>query len=287
MYHFMEDVKHQQKHHDNSTIEAKAKLIALCTQNLGGFYQANDTIESCAHPTTDHIVKIHITDANLVERTHMRMRYKEMQRQMNLESILDQVRKRMSGSAPQQGVDNDWANLFFDFAEDISDPAMQSIWANAMVHELYRPNSISKCSLKFLHSLDNWEIKAFKKVAASAFIGKNGHPFVFRSVDNPLESDPLFSQTRMLSHCIAAGLINKGTRPLSVGFSFNYQGEDQVVSSGHLPEGTSVGYYIQSFTKIGSDLYRMVIKQPKQAVNDSRHEVWELLSDFLELGQCA
>ena len=282
----MEDVKHQQKQHDTTTVDAKAKLIALCTQNLGGFYQANDTIESCAPPNTEHDAKIQITDANLVERTHMRMRYKEMQRQMNLESILEQVRKRMSGTAPQQAVDNDWANVFFDFAEDISDPAMQSIWANAMVHELYRPNSISKCSLKFLHSLDNWEIKAFKKVAVSAFIVMNGHPFVFRSVDNALDSDPLFSQTRMLSHCIASGLINKGTHPLAVGFAFNYQGEDQVVSSGHLPEGTSVGYYIQSFTKIGSDLYRMVIEQPMQAVSDSRHEVWELLSDFLELGQC-
>ena len=103
----MEDVKHQQNHHDSSTVEAKDKLIALCTQNLGGFYQANDTIESCAQPTTEQVVKIHITDANLVERTHMRMRYKEMQRQMNLESILDQVRKRMSGAAPQQCIDND------------------------------------------------------------------------------------------------------------------------------------------------------------------------------------
>lgn len=109
----MEDVKHQQKHHDTTSVEAKAKLIALCTQNLGGFYQANDTIESCAQPTNEHVVKINITNANLVERTHMRMRYKEMQRQMNLESILEQVRKRMSGTAPQQGIDNDWANVFF------------------------------------------------------------------------------------------------------------------------------------------------------------------------------
>ena len=281
----MEDVKHQQKNHD--TVEAKSKLIALCTQNLGGLYQANDTIQSCAYPSTEHGSKIEMTEANLIERTHRRMRYKETQRQINLEAILEQVCKGIHGTAPQQAIDNDWANVFFDFAEDISDPAMQSIWANAMVHEIYRPNSISKCSLKFLHSLENWEIKAFKKVAVSAFIGKNGHPFVFRSVDNALEADPLFSQTRMLSHCVAAGLINKAARPLSVGFSFNYQGENQVVSSGHLPEGTSVGYYIQSFTKIGSDLYRMVIEQPKKVVNDSRHEVWELLSDFLELGQCA
>ncbi|MDG2035895.1 MAG: DUF2806 domain-containing protein, partial [Pseudomonadales bacterium] len=178
IYHFMEDVKHQQKNHD--TVEAKSKLIALCTQNLGGFYQANDTIESCAYPNTEHGSKIDITDANLIERTHMRMRYKETQRQMNLEAILEQVRKGIHGAAPQQAIDNDWANMFFDFAEDISDQVMQSIWANAMVHELYHPNSISKCSLKFLHSLENWEIKAFKKVAISAFIGKNGHPFVFR-----------------------------------------------------------------------------------------------------------
>lgn len=272
---------------DHHLVEAKSKLIALCTQNLGGLYKANDIVESCIYPSSEQASRINLSNANLVERTHMRMRYKEIQRQMNIEAILALVYKAVSGHIAQQNVDNDWINIFFDFAEDISDPVMQSVWANALLHELYRPNSISKCSLKFLHSLESWEVNAFKKVAASAFIGKNGHPFVFRAVDNIKENDPLFSQTRMLSHCIAAGLVNKDALPLSVGFSFHYQGENQVVSSKHLPEGSSVGYYIQSFTKIGSDLYKMVIQQAKKSTNDSQHEVWELLSDFLELGQCA
>lgn len=258
------------------------KFVSACTQSLGGFYRSNGAI----FRDTDLADEGRDLDfANLVQRTHLRLRHQEMLRQMNIEAITNKAYERVDNARTRREVDQDWVNLFFSYAQDISNPSMQDLWAWAMALEISQPGSISKHSLVYLRNCDTWELKAFRKVAASAFIAANGHPFIFKAKSHVSSSDPIFSEHRLLAHCISAGLVDKTTTPLTAGFKFTYDGESLVVQQNPFSQGDRVGYYVQRFTRIGSDLYRLVnhAGKPSQSPTQKRL-VWDFLTDYLELG---
>lgn len=273
--------------HKSST-SAWEKFIAICSQTVGGFYRPDGTILKTAdssektHRESDHTQGMEY--ANLVQRTHQRVRHQEMVRQINLENILSRAYNLMGPDCSIRDVDKDWANLFFGYAQDISNSSMQALWAEAIVLEIAHPQSISKHSLTFLHNCDIWEIKAFRKVAASAFIAGNGHPFIFKTNNQLSANDPIFSEQRLLSHCVSAGLVSDEPIPLPAGFKFNYAGQCQVVLQVHNPIGGEVGYYVQRFTRVGSDLYRLVSAASTSAKSRlQKRLVWDFLTDYLEL----
>ncbi len=259
-------------------ISARVKLTTLCTQNLGALYLPHGIIESA----DTNGINAH-SSGSLLQRAHLRLRHCELQRQLNLEEILGQVAKKCAGDITAQIVDRDWASLFFSFVLDVSDAQMQILWANAMLQELQKPGSISKCSLKFLHSLDSWEVKAFKKVAVSAFVNKSGHPFLFRSAASHHHKDQLFFEGRLLSHCMSAGLIREELVPLKNGFEFYYDEQLQHVNNESGYNSSHTGFYTQRFTKIGSDLFRLVQDSTKSFRLQAQQEVWSTLSDFIHL----
>lgn len=267
-----------------------SKLVATCTQVMGGYYRANGTIvrnvASGKTRTEDDAVFVEtdVEFASINERTHIRVRHQETQRQENIETILSMVSGLIGKKSPMDQVDPDWATLYFDYAQNVSNKTMQSLWARAMVAELRHPGSISKRSLGFLYHCDAWEIVAFKKVANFAFIGHNGHPFIFRSVNNPDLKDDIFSETRMLGHCINAGLMASRPKDLPVGYEFAYEDKQHKVSHDFKTAGQSSGFYMQAFTKTGSDIVKLIGGlEAIPSSNMQRRVVWEHLSDFIDL----
>lgn len=266
-----------------------SKLVALCTKVLGGYYRSNGTIvrniaEGKVAADSDSIfVETGVEFASIQERTHARFRHTETKRQENIESILSIVSGLMGEKVGLQAVDPDWATVFFNYAQDVNNKTMQSLWARAMLCELKHPCSISKRSLSFLYHCDLWEITAFKKVANYAFIGNNGHPFIFRSKADPYHKDDVFSEQRLLAHCINAGLIAPEPSALVVGFSFDFDSKPYRVSHDFTPMGQSVGFYIQSFSKTGSDLLKLMgglAAIPSSNMN--RRVVFDYMSDFVD-----
>lgn len=272
-------------------IRTWSKLVALCTHSMGGYYRSNGTVVrniAAGRLKDEHdesiFVETNVEFASITERTHSRIRHQETQRQQNIETILSIVSSLIGEEVPVQSVDPDWANIFFHYAQNINNQSMQSLWARAMICELKHPCSISKRSLNFLYHCDAWEINAFKKVANYAFIGGNGHPFIFRSKNNPNQTDDIFNESRLLAHCINANLISPEPRELVVGFHFFYNKQKHFISHESNTFGQSVGFYQQAFTKTGSDLMKLLGGlEAIPSSNLHRRIVWDYLSDFIEI----
>jgi len=267
-----------------------SKLVALCTQTMGGYYRSNGTIvrnvASGKSRSNDEaiFVETDVEFASVNERTHSRVRFQETQWQENLETILSLVSGLLGKNAPTDAVDPDWATIYFDYAQKVSNKTMQSLWARAMVSELKHPGSISKRSLSYLFHCDAWEIVAFKKVANYAFIGSNGHPLLFRSNPNIETNDDLFAETRMLSHCVNAGLISAAPKELLVGHEVEYEGNSFRVCHDVKTMGQATGFLILPFTKTGSDILKLLGGlESIPSSNLQRRVVWEHLSDFIDL----
>ncbi len=277
---------------NNKRISTWSKLVALCTQVMGGYYRSNGTVVrnvaagNTAEDADDDaiFVETDVQFASISERTHSRVRHLETARQTNIEAILSIVSSIIGDKVSVKAVDPDWASIFFNYAQDVSNKTMQSLWARAMVCELKHPSSISKRSLSFLFHCDVWEITAFKKVANYAFIGQNGHPFIFRSKSDPFESDDIFTETRLLSHCINAGMISPSPQDLVVGFEFLYKRKVHRVCHDFTLRGQSVGFYVHGFSKTGSDLVKLLGGiEAIPSSNMQRRVVWDYLSDFIDI----
>lgn len=271
-----------------------SKLVALCTKTMGGYYRANGTVvrnTAINNPEQIHeddeaiYVETDVAFASLTERTHARIRHQETLRQTNIESILAIVSGLMGQKVTAKSLDQDWANIFFEYAQNVSNQSMQSLWARALLCEIKQPNSISKRSLNFLYHCDAWEITAFKKVSNYAFIGTNGHPFIFKANKNLNEEDDIFTEQRLLSHCINAGMIAGQALELKVGYEFYYRKHRHAISHDYTPPGQSVGFYTHAFTKTGSDLLKIIGGTDAiPSSNMQRRIVWDYLSDFVNIG---
>ena len=275
---------------NSKRIGAWSKLVALCTKSMGGYYRSNGTIVRNVAGGKSHsedeaiFVETDVEFASVTERTHARVRHQETQKQENIEAILSTVSGLIGEKVNIKSVDIDWTNIFFDYAQNVSNKAMQSLWARAMLCEIKHPGSISKRSLNFLYHCDTWEITAFKKVSNYAFVGSNGHPFIFRSNKNSLGIDAIFSETRLLSHCINAGMIAPEPKDLLVGFEFFYDKKKHYVSHDFTETGQAVGYYLQPFSKTGSDLMKLMGGlESIPSSNMHRRIVWDHLSDFIDI----
>ena len=258
------------------------RFVSACTQTLGGFFRADGTI---FRDPRRALQGRDLDFADLTQRTHQRLRHQEMLRQANIEAITGRAYERLESDCSTRDVDPDWLNLFFSYAQDISSRAMQELWAQGLALEITQPGSISKHSLGFLRNCDTWELAAFRRVAATAFIAANGHPFIFKARSHFSNNDPIFSEPRLLSHCVSAGLVDNTTTPITAGFRFTYEGRCQVVQQDPFSPGDNVGYYVQRFTRIGSDLYRLLNHDNKTSQGGQQKRlVWDFLTDYLELG---
>lgn len=268
-----------------------SKLVALCTKSMGGYYRTNGTVVRNNAPNQaveddDEAIYVEndVAFASLNDRTHARIRHQETLRQANIEAILAVASGLLGQKVTSKAVDEDWANIFFDYAQNISSSPMQSLWARTLLCELKHPNSISKRSLNFLYHCDAWEIAAFKKVSNYAFIGTNGHPFIFRANPCVVKEDDIFSELRLLSHCVNAGMITRDPSELEVGYEFYYRKSRHTVSHEFTAPGQSVGFYVQAFTKTGSDLLKIIGGLDSiPSSNLQRRVVWEYLSDFIDI----
>lgn len=280
---------HKHQYSKNKPIGTWSKLVAVCTQVMGGYFRSNGTVvrniaDGKSSDDEAIFVETDVQFADLAARTHARVRHQETQRQENIEAILSTASSLMGAKVVATAIDPDWATLFFQYAQDVKNKTMQNLWARAMLCELKRPSSISKRSLSFLYHCDTWEITAFKKVADYAFIGANGHPFIFRSNKDIQGHDSIFSEHRYLSHCVNAGIIATEPKDLLVGFAFDYDNQSHQISHDFTPVGQSVGHYIQPFTKTGSDLLKILGgHETKSSANLQRRVVWDHLCDFIDI----
>jgi hypothetical protein len=120
------------------------------------------------------VAKSIVADRGLVERATEVMLAKEIRKQANKEAVAKKTLEHLSDDELKQAkadVDNDWMNVFSQYAENASSERLQEIWGRVLAGEIRRPNSYSLKTLRFLSELDLSVAKIFEEHAESIIGG--------------------------------------------------------------------------------------------------------------------
>lgn len=100
------------------------------------------------------------------KRTQSRLAYQELSKQKNIESVTDFAYEQLVGEpdVPDEPVDADWMNRFFNSVAEVSNEQMQRIWAKLLAGEIKQPNTFSIRTLDTLKNLTAYEADLFRSI---------------------------------------------------------------------------------------------------------------------------
>jgi hypothetical protein len=114
-------------------------------------------------------------EQDIIDRIEERILHRELKKQKNLDQInfiaADQLKNEKEVS--EESVNEDWANRFFEYAEDISNEEMQNLWGKILAGEVKRPNSYSLRTLELLKNITKIEAEVFLKFARISITSQN------------------------------------------------------------------------------------------------------------------
>lgn len=149
-------------------IRAEADARAYEVRALG---EANLDIERArsAHELTRAIdSKLAVAEAEqlLIERARDRLVQTEAQRQKNVDAIVQLAMESAPDVVSNEPVEPDWTRTLFRLGQDVSDEAMQRLWARVLNGEVSKPGSFSLRSLQVLSTLTKAEVAGFQKLCS-------------------------------------------------------------------------------------------------------------------------
>lgn len=99
----------------------------------------------------------------VLERAYTRLANQEVQRQLNLDSVIQQAVREMPLDVDAKSVDQDWIARFFQAAQDVSESDMHGLWGKVLAGETSSPGRFPLRSLDILKSLTKDEAVLFEK----------------------------------------------------------------------------------------------------------------------------
>jgi len=113
-------------------------------------------------------VKGHVTaDAELIERAANTLISKELRKQSNKEAIARKTIEHLQDDSKEEDApqmpDEDWFNMFEQYAEQASSEKLQDMWARVLAGEIRRRHSFSLKTLRFVSELDQEVASTFEK----------------------------------------------------------------------------------------------------------------------------
>lgn len=106
------------------------------------------------------------SDSTIDTRLSSRLKQRERRRQDNLERIFKKALDYAPDKMSADELDLDWLQSFTTQAEDISNPAMQKLWAKILATETARPGSFSLRTLATLRQLTSREADVLRRAQA-------------------------------------------------------------------------------------------------------------------------
>lgn len=98
----------------------------------------------------------------LLSRVHNRVVQQEMNRQINLEEIIEKSIPHLDENVSNEEVDEDWRTRFFQKAQDVSNEEMQEIWAKILANEVSKPGKVSLRTLEVVSNISKSEAELFQ-----------------------------------------------------------------------------------------------------------------------------
>lgn len=271
-------------------------------------YEIN-TIGEALRNNSDVIVKYNdgSIDANIpefkefVKRTQHRFNYQELQKQYNIECVVDNAYDELESeeNVSSEDVDADWINRFFNSVGDISNKQMQLLWGKILANEIKKPHSFSLRTLEVVKNLTQNEASLFFDVVPFILQCAGDESKCFDDYFLPSEDSILqkcgisFSQILVLNESgiiFENGLIGIGLK-ICVGETEYIYGANKKISfynSGTTKEDISHPAYI--LTESGKELFPIVKKMqtmspPDWYVHDFLNSIAEYNSNVTSNGQ--
>lgn len=153
------------------------------------------------------------TTPSLLQRTGERLVHEELQKQTNLEQILEKTESLIindvkNSTDESQSLDKDWLMYYSENACKVSDEQMQNFWAKLLSGEIVNPGTFSKRTIDALLKLSSNEANLFEKICGYVLETRGGN---FLINDQYFEniSDLSYSNIMRLDECgllVASGM---------------------------------------------------------------------------------
>jgi len=145
---------------------------------------------------SDGLKHIDSTDINELEkRALFRLHYQEIQKERNIEAVcVNAFNNHVEDiDVPDEPVDQDWINRFFNYIGDISDEDMQKLWGRLLTGEIKQPGRFSLRTLDCLRIMSKGEALLFAKIANYIIRFPKDDDFFIpnNSIERLLKSDDL------------------------------------------------------------------------------------------------
>lgn len=204
---------------------------------------------------------------DLGTRALARLHRRELERQRNLERIVELASEELQEEVSDEAVAPDWLSLYFSLAQDVEQEPTQRLWARLLALQVAVPDAVYKRTLVHLHRMEHWEVEAFSEYCSFAFAFESGWRFVF---DEAVTRQEIWGYVRgndYTQHFISIGLLvpelTQLTAAQSKGLLIRYY-EKQYELKGPLPPASpdepqapgQVGY--RRFSVAGQQLTKAI-----------------------------
>jgi hypothetical protein len=112
-------------------------------------------------------------DSEIAERARQRLYHQEMNRQNNIDYIIEKTAHNLNETVSDIPVDEDWRTKFFNKAQDVTSDDLQTVWAKILANEINQPGQVSVRTLDILSNMSKLEAEKFKILSAISTI--DGH----------------------------------------------------------------------------------------------------------------
>lgn len=107
----------------------------------------------------------------LAERARQRLLTREVEGQLNVESIADFASDMLPSEVSSEPISSDWRRKFFQEAENVCEADMQLLWGKVLAGEIATPGTYSTRTLDTLRQLSRVEAELFRKACSIAMAG--------------------------------------------------------------------------------------------------------------------
>ncbi len=221
--------------------------------------------EFCDLPISYEDGKISIDNKEFVQRTQNRLVAQELNRQNNLENIIDQSYEMLEceKEVTDEPVDKDWMSRFLNYAADISNEEMQFVWSKILAGEVKQPGSFSLRTLDVIRSISKTEAAIFQKMVP-LIISDDGSLFVSAEESINRKYGLFYGEIMRLDEC--GLIISNGTVVLNFTIENNdkyrlYNKSLFAIMEGKTKSKVEGSFGLFSLTASGQELYK-ILEEP-------------------------
>ncbi|NOW97543.1 DUF2806 domain-containing protein [Mucilaginibacter sp. SG564] len=102
----------------------------------------------------------------VTERAKQRLYHQEINRQINIDNIVEEASNLLNETVSEQPIDPNWRTRFFTKAQDITSDEMQLLWAKILANEINQPGNFSLRTIDIFSNLSQYEAETFLKLAS-------------------------------------------------------------------------------------------------------------------------